>query len=99
MYSVIGKCRKFDLPVDLQVELFRPMVMPVVLYGSEVWGYHVIRDVQILHMKFLKHTLCVQRNTCNDIVYGELGVYPLEVDIKVRMVKYWIRLVTGKPEK
>ena len=88
MYSVIGKCRKFDLPVDLQVQLFRFIVIPVKLYGSEVWGYHIIRDIEILHVRFLNHTSCVQRNTCKDIVYGELGIYPLEVDIKVRIIKY-----------
>ena len=99
MYSVIGKYRKFDLPVDLQLELFRSMVVPVLLYGSEVWGYNVIRDVVILHIKFLKYTLGVQKNTCNDMVYGDLGVCPLEVEIKVRIVKYWVRLITGKPGK
>lgn len=43
----------------------------------------------------------VQRNTGSDIVNGELehGVCPLEVDVNVRMVKYCIRLVPGKPGK
>ena len=64
-----------------------------------MWGYNVIRDVVILHIKFLKYTLGVQKNTCNDMVYGDLGVCPLEVEIKVRIVKYWVRLITGKPGK
>ncbi len=29
MYSIIGKARKFDLPVDIQIELFNAMVLPV----------------------------------------------------------------------
>ena len=38
-------------------------------------------------------------NTCNDIVYEELGVNPIDADIKVKIVSYWIRLITGKQEK
>lgn len=47
-------------------------------------------------MRFLKHSLCVQRNTCNNIVYGELRAYLLETDITVRIVKCWIGLVSRK---
>ena len=29
------------------------------------------------------------------MVYGELGVFPLDVDIKLRMLTYWARLCLG----
>ena len=50
-------------------------------------------------MKFLKHLLYVHRRTSTDIIYGELGMYPLEVSIKCRMINYWLRLITGKNTK
>ncbi len=31
--------RETGLPVDIQLKLFDTMVMPILLYGSEVWGY------------------------------------------------------------
>ena len=31
MYSLIAKCRKFSLPIDLQLELFDAMVLPVLI--------------------------------------------------------------------
>ena len=99
MYSFIRKCRKFHLLADLQIELFRVTVLPVMLYGSEVWGHNVIRNLDILQMRYLKHVLCVNINTCNDIVYGEFGLKSIEVDIKVKIVSYWIRLITGRQEK
>ncbi len=82
MYSVIGKARKFDLPVDIQMELFNAMVLPVLTYVSEVWGIYIIRELELLHLKFLKHLLFVHKNTSNDMVYGELGAYPLSNHIK-----------------
>lgn len=50
-------------------------------------------------MRFLKLTLCVEKNTCIDFVYGELRTYPLDIDIKVKMINYWSRLIDGKHEK
>ena len=99
MYNPIGKCRKFDFPADLQIDLFRATVLPVMLYSCEVWGHNVIRDLEILCMRYLKYVFCVHRNTCNDIVYWELRVNSIDVDIKVIIVSYWIRLITERQEK
>jgi hypothetical protein len=33
------------------------------------------------------------------MVYGELGVYPFSVSVKVRMVNFWSKLVNGKESK
>ena len=39
MYSLIKKSRSLLLPIDLQIELFDKLVKPILLYGSEVWGF------------------------------------------------------------
>lgn len=39
MYSLIKKSKSLALPVDLQIELFDKMVKPILLYGSEIWGF------------------------------------------------------------
>ncbi len=57
MYSLVGLCRKFDLSVGMQLELFHTMVLSVMTYAVEVWGNYVIREFSQLQMKFLKHTL------------------------------------------
>ena len=88
MYSIIGTSRKFDLPVDIQIEMFTSMVVPIMTYASEIWGHYMVRDLETLQMKYLKQVLCVHKKTSNDIVYGELGVYPLEIHVKTRMIGY-----------
>ena len=38
MFCLLRKCRKLDLTVDLQLELFDKIVTPILLYGCEIWG-------------------------------------------------------------
>ena len=39
MFSLVTKSRRLQLPVDLQLELFDKTVLPVLLYGCEVWYF------------------------------------------------------------
>ncbi len=41
----------------------------------------------------------MHKNTSNDMVYGELGVYPLSINIQCRMLCYWSRMISGKQSK
>ena len=75
MYSLLRKCRTFDLPVNVAVDLFDKLVSPVMLYSCEVWGFEKTERLEKLHLKFLKHILKVKTNTCSNMVYGELGRY------------------------
>ncbi len=75
------------------------MVTPVLLYGSELWGYEDTADLERLHLKFCKYILGIKSSTPNVMVYGELGRYPLSVVIKVRTVTFWYKLVNGKKSK
>ena len=33
------------------------------------------------------------------MIYGELGRFPLYIDIKTRVISYWCKLLTGKASK
>ncbi len=89
MYALIGKCRKLDLPINLQLELFDRMIVPIMLYGCEVLGPENYIETEKLHLKFLKHILGAHGRTINNMVYGELGRFSLEIQIKKRMFGYW----------
>ena len=42
MYGLLSKTYQFHLPIDILLELFDQLVLPILLYGSEVWGFEVI---------------------------------------------------------
>ncbi len=53
------------------------MVVPVLTYGCEIWGDNIIREIELLYTKCMKHVLYVHRYTSTDIVYEERGVFQL----------------------
>lgn len=69
------------------------MIEPILLYGSEVWGYEDLYLIEQVHLKFCKRILRVRNTTPNFMVYGELGRFPLELRVKLRIVSFWIKLL------
>ena len=93
MFVLLRKIRSLNLSVDLQIDLFDRMIKPILLYGCEVWGYSNTALLERVQLKFLKSIFNLKQSTPNVMVYGEFGIYPIELDIHARMVSYWIRLI------
>ena len=72
------------------------LFLPVLLYGSEVWGYECIDQIEVFHRKFLRKILLVNKCTPHCMVYGETGRGVILNHIKCRMIGFWLRLVKGK---
>ena len=59
---------------------------PILLYGSDMWGFENIIDIERIHLQFCKRILHLSKSTPNYMVYGELGCFPLSINIKMRVV-------------
>ncbi len=99
MYGLLTKSRKLNLPIDLQLELFNQLVLPILLYGSEVWGYQNIEHIERFHRKYLKQTLKLNKSTPNCMVYGESAQRNLSITVDQRMINYWLRIQNSKESK
>jgi hypothetical protein len=88
------------LPVDIQLELFDTMVLPVVMYGCEVWGFVKNNILESFCLQFLKILLGLKKSTPNCTLYGELGRYSIDIFfIKCRMIAFWQRIVCNRQDK
>ena len=65
-YIMLVKAKKLQLSVDTQCHLFDHLVLPVLLYGSEVWGYE---QIEVFHRKFLRKFLLVNKCTPDCMVH------------------------------
>ena len=94
--------------VNTMIHTFDHTIKPILLYSAEVWGMFeaeskrgktrsletMFDDLHIekLNVKFCKYLLGVNKKASNLAVRGELGRYPLLIDVVLSMVKYWVRL-------
>ena len=92
MYEVLKIGRSYKLSIKIQLDLFDKMVKPILLYGSEVWGFSNNDIIERVHLKFCKLLLNLKSSTPNYMVYGELGRHPLEIDIKIKIISFWSKL-------
>ena len=99
MHSVIKKARKENLPIDLQFDLFDKMVIPVILYGCEIWGYKNLEILEKLHLKFCKYVMKLKSSTPDVMVFGESGRLKIEYYAKKRMINFWATIVCGNRNK
>ena len=95
LFSIYRNIRNQSIPIDLQLKLFDSMVEPILLYGSEIWGFENLKIIQV-HFNFCKRILKVRTTTPNYMVYGELGRFPLEINVKIRMVTFWRKLLCSE---
>ena len=63
------------------------MVLPIILL------------VEPLCNQYLKLLLHVRQLTPQYTLYGELGRFTVDITVKLRMIIYWNRLITGKQSK
>ena len=99
MYSILKKGRENKLSIECQFELFDRAVLPVILYGSEIWGFEKLDILERIHLKFCKLLLHLKQSTPDCIIYTELGRYPIALSAKVRMINFWGRLLLDKESK
>ena len=56
MFSALRKTRKQNLPVEMQLLMFNCMVLvvPILLYGAEIYGYEKSRIIESLFLQFIR---------------------------------------------
>ena len=84
--------------ISLFLKLFDSLVKPILLYGSEIWGFLPLTNktsplTKIVN-KFYRTLLGVPARASTIGVQVELGRFPIAIPIQSALLKYWCRLVT-----
>lgn len=85
--------------------IFDHTVKPWLLYGSEIWGASVINKLnknehnlfklckdmkqESIHVKFCKFSMGLGKKSTNIAVLGEMGRYPLFLEVILNMLRYY----------
>ena len=69
------------------------MIKPILLYGCELWGVGNVDIIEKVQLKFFKQIFHLKNATPSYMIYGELGVTLLYVEIQQRIVSFWCTLI------
>lgn len=89
--SFISKFTEFS--VSHTLDLFDKLILPILNYGSEVWGFSKADVIERTHLQFCKHLLGVKLQTQNNFIYGELGRVPIRNHRLVAIIRYWFKIL------
>ena len=99
MFSLLSKVRKLSLTIDTAMHLFECTVLPIILYGCEIWGHEDIKAANTLYLRFYKILLGLKKSSNTCLILGELGKLPLRSIINKRMIYFWAKLVLDDQHK
>ena len=97
MHAMRRRCAELGLSnPGLHLELFDALVRPVLSYGAEVWGTQFFtgdkNPCDSLHCSFLRGLLGVRQSTPSQVVWAEVGRYPLLGFWAKLVARFWSRL-------
>ena len=99
IFSTLSMCRANELPIDLTLELFHKIVAPCTLYRAEIYGFKNCSQLETLQLKYLKYALKLKNSTPTSMILGETGYLPLEYHIKLKIMGFWVSLISGNRDK
>lgn len=82
-----------------KLELFDKLIMPILNYGCEVWGFAQANVIERVHLQFCKRLLGVKKTTQNDFIYGELGRTTCITKRYIYIIKYWFKILQSHNTK
>ena len=99
MFSFMTKCKQNHLPIEVQLDVFQKTVVPCMLYGGELWGFNKAECLEIIQKKILKYSLKLKMSTPTVMLYLETGYFPIECEISIKIITFWVNLLTGRQDK
>ena len=73
--------------------LFDRKISPVILHGSEIWGFSKRESIELVNRYACKWYMCVGLNSSNSALLGYCGRFPLWIEAARRCIKYWLRIL------
>ena len=97
IFALKNKVKLSRLPVKLAIKNFKSQIVPILLYGSELWGPYMNFDyskrdktvTERVQTQFLKRVLGCNFQTSNNMTRADTGCRPLINMIIKRFVSYF----------
>ncbi|CAG2208135.1 unnamed protein product [Mytilus edulis] len=92
--SLVSKYYAMDgMDFDTYTKIFDSTVLPILEYGSGVWGHKRYDSLERLQYRAIRTFLGVSLTTPIPAITGDMGWYPVHHRIQVNIVRLYCRLV------
>ena len=98
-YGLIRRTKQLSLTFEVSIELFERLIVPILLYGSEIWGYEDPKHLQTTFNNIMRKFLRLHKTTPMCMINGELGLKEISEYIENRMINVWCNTATGEESK
>ena len=96
IFAIKSKIKLSKLPIRLAIKIFNSQIMPILLYGSEIWGPYMDYNfdtwdstkIERIHTQFLKQVLGCNIQTSNNMIRADTGCRPLITHLIKRFILY-----------
>ena len=82
------------LPPQIMIHSYNTLIRPILLYGSDVWGFskNAWESIDKVCKWFIRCIINVKPTTSNLITFGEVGIFPPSLYSKINVMLYFIRV-------
>jgi Reverse transcriptase (RNA-dependent DNA polymerase) len=92
--AMLSKALSEGLSLRAALNVWWSMVVPVLNYGSEIWGATAaFEEAEKVQLEAGRRMLGVSRTMANAVMRGELGWWTMRAQRDMKMLMYWARLV------
>ena len=79
---------------DTYTRLYNSGVVPILDYGSSVWGFNNFEKIDSIQNRAIRLYLGVHRFSSNLAINGEFGWIPSRIRRQISMLRFWNRLLS-----
>ena len=76
-------------PLHIKLKVLQACIVSTLLYSCETWSKYTPKSIEVVYRNGIKTALNIRNSCCNEALYIESGLYPLECEIKKRQLKFW----------
>ena len=86
--------KNFLAPLNVKLKVLQSCVVSSLLYSCETWSQFTPTNIEVAYRIGIKTALNIRYSCCNEVLYIESGLYPLECEIKKRQLQFWQTLIS-----
>ena len=88
-----------DIPVSSSMHIFDTKILPILLYGADIWGHDHNVTTSRVYTGFHKYLLGLPTNCVNLVALGELGRPSFHVHSIMKLIHGWLRFLKHSDQR